>query len=334
MSLRYRLLVPALMALAFLPALPARAFGPAASLSVTPASLELTADQTVSLKVTATDATKTTLDVTGASVYSSNEPRATFTGTQFTPGKVGSWTIGVEYQGLNVAVPVVVTAGTLAELNINPNSDPEVVALNRTTTFTVAGYDAKSNPLKVTGLSWSVSGGLGAIDATGKFTPSTIGTGLVIVSKGAINTSIPVKVVAERIIGTPKNTNVATNANANSNANTNSTANANTNAPASTNLNVNGSTDDTKAVDNCTSRANWLWGILLLALLGGTAILYAFVPVTKTWPAIVGLGAAVILSVIERTYGCAGNAWWPWVAILGAAALTIFAYQQTPKTTT
>lgn len=324
-----RLTALALAAFLFAP-LGVRAIGPATSLSVTPSSLKLTADQSVALVVTAKDATNATEDVTGASTYAVSDPRGRIVGTTYEAGKAGSWLITVTYEGLTATVPVTVTAGALVEMIINPNSEPEIIPLDRKPDFAAQGFDVDNNRVSIPTPNWSVTGGIGTISSKGVFTPSKLGAGTVVITSGSISSSIRVNVVAAR--GTNENSNANTNTAANTNAGpkTNSNVNSDTNAPANANINTptDGSTDDTRV---CTARKNWLWGIILLALLGAVAVLYAFIPVTKNWPAFVAVVAAIGLSVVERNTGCTDNVWWPWIAILGTVGLTIFAYQQTPK---
>jgi len=324
--IRLRYLFIPLLALTALLVRPAHAIGTPTSIVATPSTLELVAGQDATLKIEALDSTNARQDVSGAATYSSNDPRGSFTGLTFTAGKVGTWSISVSYQGLTTTVPVKVTAGALAEIVINPNSSPEIVAINKTLTFSAQGFDAKNNPITVSDIDWSVSP-IGQIDSHGKFTPSSIGTGTLVAKKGAIEASVAVKVIAAIITNANTNTTTAnTNVTTNTSANTNTAVNDNTNTTANTNE----STEATNSTP-CTSGQNWLWGILILVLLGGVAILYAFIPVTKTWPAAIGLGAAIILSVLERRYDCGGHNWWPWIAIIGTAALTVLAYQQAPK---
>lgn len=303
---------------------PAHAAGPATRIVVTPATVGLTADQTSTLTVTAIDAGGVSTDVTGASVFTTNDPRGSFTGATYNAGKVGVWTIGVKAEGFNASVVVTVTAGKLAELQINPNSAPERVALGTNRTYTVEGFDADNNPVAVTDATWSVTKELGTLSTKGVFTPKAEGKGTITATSGEVKGSVALEVYERPAVVLGP----LTNANANNTANSNSNANGNTNS--SINDNTNTGVVDTSDAGTCSARKNWAWGLILLALLGGTALLYAFVNVTKIWPAAVALGVAAILAVLEHRYGC-GSAWWSWVAILGTAALTGFAYQQAPK---
>ena len=219
------------------------------------------------------------------------------------------------------------TAGASAAHKINPNPAPERVALGTTRTYTVTGFDADNNPVVVNDPVWSVTKALGTISSTGTFSPSSVGKGSLSVASGSIKTDIGLEtykrpsVVLGPISSTTKNS--TSNSNANSNANTNTPTNVN----ANTNTN---SQAAAPAATTCSARRNWVWGLILLAILGGTALLYAFVSVTKIWPAAIVLIVAASAAILEHRYGC-GNTWWSWIAILGAAGLTAFAYQQSPK---
>ena len=298
---------------------PTFAVEPAVRLSVTPNSVGLTADQTATLQVTAYDAKNVATDVTGVTTFTTSDPRGSFSGATYNPGKVGLWTIGVKAEGLNASVAVTVTAGKLAELQINPNSTPERVALTTTRTYTITGFDADNNIVAVDAPVWSVTKERGTITATGVFTPTDEGTGSISVTSGSVTTSVQLEVYKRPAVVLGPITNTS-NSNANSNTNTSTNINSTTNSPAS----------DTPITSSCSARKNWLWGLILLAILGGSALLFAFVSVTKIWPAAIVLGVAALAAILEHRYGC-GNAWWSWIVILGSAALTGFAYQQAPK---
>lgn len=313
------------------------AAGPATSLTVTPATNTVTADETVVFTATAKDAANVETNVTGAATWSMNDPLGSLTGSTYHAGKAGTWTVQANFESLTATANVTVTPGALASLVINPNSDPEFVSRGSKVEFTVQGYDQHNNVITGFTPTWSVIGEIGSTNANGVFTASTIGTGKIQASLGTITAQIPVVVKEPDPVTTNTNGNTNTsgntnaNRNANTNANANSNANANVNAPVNENQNTNttgtpGVTND----DECKTLATWVWVLILIVFLLGVAILYALVPVTKIWPAVIGLAGAIALVIIHRSYGCDLMTWWSWVIALATLGLTVLAMRQLP----
>ena len=326
-SLKLRSIAIGMMAFAFaLISHPAHALGTVTHLTATPTVISISSDDTVALTVTAYDADGKTADVTGIATYATNDPRGSFTGATYHAGKVGSWSVSIKAEGQTLNIPATITVGKLSEIVINPNSAPERVPLNTTRQFSVTGFDQHNNPVTIGAKTWAITNSLGTVSSAGLFSAKKVGDGTLSVTSAGINGSVTVTVFEKAAVtlGPIVNTNSSTN--------TNSATNANSNSNTKISSNTNSSTDNASTTRVCSSARNWLWGLILLALLGGSALLYAFIPVTKIWPAAISLVLAAILSVIERKTGCNGTMWWPWVATLGSAALAALAYQQAPKT--
>lgn len=317
-SLRKVLTISIVLVAGLVLAVPAHAIT-ATRISVTPSSASLTADQETAFQVTAVDEQGASSDVTGEAVFTTDDPRGSFSGAVYQAGKVGRWFVGVRAAGQQATVAIIVTTGKLDSLVINPNSAPERVAVNTSRAFSVQGYDQNNNLVEAKNVSWSVSSSLGTINSSGVFSAKQIGEGTITATSGSIKQSVAVA-VTEKPVATIGE---ATNANGNSNSSVNTNSGTNTNSSVATP----NETDDATA---CSARATWVWGLVLLLLLGGSALLYAFVPVTAIWPAALSLGLAAIVSVIQYRSDCS-LAWWPWVATLGCAVLAMFAYQQTPR---
>lgn len=307
------------------------------SITVTPASVTLTADDSQTFTVNAVNQSNVSSDVTNASVLSHNDPLGSLSGATYHAGQVGTWTIQASYQGKTATATVTVTAGALKELSINPNSNPEYVTLATKSHFSVQGYDAHSN--KVDGITsvWTVQGDIGTIDQNGLFSASKVGTGKIVVTSGSIAGEIPV-VVKEAEPASNANTNSATNTNRAANTNGNQSANQNVNSTANTNATVTNTNaekneNSVEETSECKTLATWLWVMILIAFLIGIAILYALVPVMRIWPAVVGLGGAIALIIVHRNYGCDLLAWWDWVLALATLGLTILALRQLPMPT-
>lgn len=327
------------LALAASVSLAAHAAGPTISISVSPASATISADDTQAYTVQAKDSSNASTDVTSASTVSVDDPLGSLTSNTYHPGKAGAWTIQAVYQSFTATAKVTVTAGALKELAINPNSDPEFVDLQQKKTFAVQGFDAHSNVVSGITPTWSVVGSIGTIDKNGVFTATTIGTGKVKVAVDTVTAEIPVVVKEATVTNSNANTNSATNANANTNSSANvNGANANGNTNATTNSNVNATnantnsagTSDDQGATKCTTLSTWLWVLILVVFLIAVSILYALFPVTKIWPAVIGLGGAIILVIVHRNYGCSQLAWWDWVMALVTLGVTILAVRQLP----
>lgn len=316
------------------------AAGPATSLSISPSAVTLTADDTQTFTVRAKDADNVETDVTGASTISTNDPLGSLVGATYHAGQAGTWTVQANYQSFTATATITVTPGALAEITINPHSDPEFVVEDSTKTFSAEGFDQHSNEISGLTFTWSVIGDIGTVDANGKFTASKIGTGKLQASAGAVVGQIPVVVKAAEV-ETPVNSNSNTNAATTTNRNTNSSnnnANGNTNAGSNTNTDVNanqntntGGVITTDEDLQCKTLASWLWVVIMVVFLIAVAILYALVPVTKIWPAVIGLGGAIGLVAIHRAYGCNLMGWWDWVVALVTLGLTVLALRQLPS---
>ncbi len=312
------------------------AAGPATSLTISPASKTLTADETVAFTATAKDADDVETVVTGSATWSMNDPLGSLTGSDpkiYNAGKVGTWAVQVVFESFTETASVTVTPGALASLVINPNSDPEFVNRDSTLQFTVAGYDQHNNVVTGFTPTWSVIGDMGLINQSGLFSAQAIGNGKIQASVGTIAAQIPVVVKEPDAEPANANANANTNtaASANTNANANQNVNGNVNVPANANQNVNTSTATTNETGGeCKTLASWVWVLILIVFLLGVAILYALVPVTKIWPAVVGLGGAIALVIVQRSYGCNLMPWWSWVLSLGTLGLTVLALRQLP----
>lgn len=306
---------------------PTFAAGPATSITVSPSTATITSDQSVTFAVIATDAQGAATTVTGDSTISTDDPLGSIEGTVYNAGKVGQWTIQINYQSLKTTATVTVTPGALAEIDVNPDSQPEVVVLGKFRTFKAKGFDQHNNVVTDFSPTWVVSGSIGSIDEKGKFTATAVGTGTVEArsATGVIDqVAVTVREPAPEST-TNTNTNVAP-----TNKNTN-TANTNT-APTNANANTNTSTAPiSNDAISCTTLKNSVWVLIVVGYLALVALLFAFIPVTKIWPALIALGGAIALVFVHRAYACSVLPWWPWVLTLGTVGLTMLALRQSPK---
>ena len=324
----------ALIGLAML-GLPAHAAAPANGLTITPSSDSITADDSRTFLVKTTNTDGTTTDVTSAATLSINDPLGSLTAATYHAGKIGTWTVIATYQSFTATAKITVSAGALVSLDINPNSDPEVVTLGKTTKFSAEGFDAHNNKVTGSSVTWSVIGDVGSIDQSGVFTPVKTGSGRVQVTSGSVIDTINVTVkeapATNTNSSTNTNTSTTTNSNVNRTTNTNTTA-TNTNTGATTNSNANTNTSGTTTTNTssglqCTTLKSWLWVLLLVAFLAAVWTLYTLVPVTKWWPVLLALIGAAVLAIVQRKYGCSMHAWWAWVMILGTVGISLYHLQ-------
>ncbi len=312
-----------LLALASVFIRPVTAAGPATSISISPIAGSVSTDGTQIFVVSAIAVDTTVTDVTSQSTVSVNDPKGTVSGATYTPGKAGTWTVQVAYQSFTATGSVTVTAGAVQEIVVNPNSEPEQTYIGTNKNFTAVAYDGKNNIVSGQTFVWSVLGENGSITSAGIFTPKATGTSKIQATIGTITGQISI-VVNPALITQPTPAPIQKN---------NNVKNANlkaTNTPTNTSV---PSAPNKQETTSCTSLKPWVWIILLIIFLMGIAILFALVPITAIWPAVLALGAAVILAYIQRKYDCNGQSWWSWIVMLGTIALAGSALMMRPKTT-
>ncbi|HTM01670.1 MAG TPA: DNRLRE domain-containing protein [Candidatus Omnitrophota bacterium] len=86
---------------------------------------------------------------------------------------------------------VIVVPGPVASVGVTPDSASLYVG--ETQSFRAAAFDAFGHPV-ARSFAWSTQGGIGAVDGTGLFTASAVGSGLVIATAGALSATAPVTV--------------------------------------------------------------------------------------------------------------------------------------------
>lgn len=303
-------------------------------ITITPSTGTVASGHTITFVAQAVDATNTSTDVTGSTVFSTNDPKASISGATYTGGEAGSWTVQASYQSFLASATLTVTPGEVAEVVINPNSDPEIVLTGTTKKFSAQAFDRNSNLINGTTATWSVIGPIGTINSSGIFTPTALGTGKIQASVGSVIGQIPVTVQAAPVTNANQNANTSTNRNTNAaaNRNTNAATNGNTNDSANTNGHTNVAATGTtpQSTTQCTTLKPWVWTLILVIFLIAVAILYGLVPVTKIWPVVVALVGAAVLAYLQRKYDCALQSWWAWVITLGTVALSGLAIRSNP----
>ncbi|HYJ31764.1 MAG TPA: DNRLRE domain-containing protein [Candidatus Binatia bacterium] len=86
---------------------------------------------------------------------------------------------------------VVVVPGPVASVRVTPDSASLFVG--EASTFAAAAFDAYGHPVSRS-FAWSTQGGVGSVDASGRFTAGAVGSGLVIATTGALSATAPITV--------------------------------------------------------------------------------------------------------------------------------------------
>ncbi len=169
--------------------------GIATVLTIEPATWTITSGATISCTATARDTAGNTWTVTIAATFSSNDPGGTFTGSIYTAGKAGTWTVTGKYMGVFGTATVVVTHGMAIGLMIEPAT--YTITSGATVNCIATAQDTAGNTWTVTTDTifnsddpWSTVSG--SIYAAGKAGTRTItgkymgvsGTAMVVVTHG------------------------------------------------------------------------------------------------------------------------------------------------------
>lgn len=298
--------------------------GPAVTLRIEPAAATATADDTVALTVIAADQLGHAYPITNA-ILTTQDPLGSVDGGVYRPGKSGAWEIKAMTGALSATSSITVIPGKVASLSVNPNTNPELVAVGAKRSFTIQGFDAKNNPITNLPVAWSVSGGIGEIGKDGVFTAITAGEGRVKATFGNVAEEIAVKTrlasPTDETVTTNQSTAVspspATNA-AEESANTNSQEEAGT---------IAGAEDENAAAPITCSTLTW-WGWLLV-IAGYVAVLFAYYYFIRGWRSSYWWVAPLVLTVgviwLFTAYRCGDLfGWWPWAALIAGILTTLF----------
>ncbi|MBU0700288.1 T9SS type A sorting domain-containing protein [bacterium] len=177
--------------------------GTATGLTIEPATQTAASGAIIIYTAEARDNAGNTWTVTADTVFSSDDPVGTFTGSIYTAGRVGIWTITGTCTGsvVGTAMVVVVTHGTATGLTIEPAT--QTVALGATIIYTAIARDNAGNTWTVTagtvfgsddpggtftaGNKYKAGSG-GTWTITGTYADSVVGTATVVVAYGTATT--------------------------------------------------------------------------------------------------------------------------------------------------
>lgn len=152
--------------------------GPCETLTVSPDTLAMTADQTQQFNATCVDQYGNSTE-TGAVTWSGGEGIGDINPTTglFDATTVGTGTVTAasDIGPEDTSGTITVTPGVLAILAVTP--DTVTLTADETRQFSVSGTDADGNAADLGTITWSVNGTIGTIDESGLFDAVTVGTG-------------------------------------------------------------------------------------------------------------------------------------------------------------
>lgn len=315
-------LVLALVSLAIaLPAQPASAVQQDENgrLTISPANRSVISGESLKFTAKRTDPDTGKLwDATAFTFFAVTDPAGTVAGNAYTAGQAGTWTVTAKYGDESAKTKVTVRPGPVDHVAVNPNSLPEIVGVGQSKTFSATLYDRANNRIQNAVVVWTVSGSIGTIDQTGRFTAQRNGTGRISASAGSVvgSVDVVVRVAAAETTAPaatiPSNTNTAnTNAGQVLGASESPAASPATTEPPSS---------------SCWNIRWWGW---LIAWFGFLVLLYGYYHLvqakTGAWiwivPFFVAAGAVVVFFFV-RCNGVAG--WFPWILVIGGLLVTLF----------
>ena len=173
--------------------------GPFEGLNIELPKEEIMAGKTYQLQAVGYDAGGNQVQVEPKWAVTPNVGEIDQTTGVFDAGKAGKGLVTARSGGVVAEKPIEVHPGELYSLFLEPN--PVTVQSNTTQQFKVQGYDVKKNQVNVSesAMEWNVVGGIGEVEAPGKFLGTKMGKGKVTAGVGNLLAESYVTVVP----GTP-----------------------------------------------------------------------------------------------------------------------------------
>lgn len=301
-------------------------------LSLAPVNPEVASGSTVELTAWLNNESGQAQEVTAYTAFSQNDPLGGLIGSTYRAGQAGQWTIVGHYGDLTASTGVTVVPGLITQLVINPNSQPEVITVDGSRSFTAAAYDAQNNIIAPLAVAWRLEGLVGTIDSSGKLSATNSGSGKVIAESNGVSASVDIivrtAVAANTNQANANSVTAATNPNANTNNagdNNNAAVNGSTNRQA-TNETGEAVPTETDSSKSCAALAWWWWLIFLIVYLG---LLYGYYFVIRgvrnRWWWLLPLLLTVAAVWLYFGVRCESVAtWFPWVTVIAGLILTVF----------
>jgi streptogramin lyase len=169
--------------------------GAVATITVSPPSASITADETQQFTAAAVDQKGNGVPTTFSWSATAG---AVSSGGLYTPDKAGSWTVTAGAGGKQATASVDVSPGALARIELSPAT--VTLTADDTQQFSTKGFDAKGNERPVT-IGWRLDGGApaGTVTSGGLYTPSKVGTWTLAAAEGAIQATARITVKPGRL---------------------------------------------------------------------------------------------------------------------------------------
>ncbi|HLF06149.1 MAG TPA: Ig-like domain-containing protein [Thermoplasmata archaeon] len=176
--------------------------GAVATITLTPATVKITADETQQFSASAADSKGNPISpvwswtTTGGTVSSSG---------LYSPDKIGTFNVQASAGGKSASASIEVTPGALAKIVVSPGG--QTITADASLQFTAKGEDAKGNSVTIAP-SWNAENG--QVSATGEFTPVKSGDWKITAAQSGISGMAMVKVtpgaLASLVIDPPSST--------------------------------------------------------------------------------------------------------------------------------
>ena len=301
------------------------------SVNLTNLSAKVKAGVSFTLTLTAEDEDGNTWDVSENAIFQINDPRGTVEKNIYLPGKVGTWKIEAAYGNYSAQAEIQVIPGAVSKIEINPNSQPEIINLGEKKTFTASAFDSMDNAIDDAEFTWSQEGELGKIDETGVFEAIDTGLGHVIATANDVSGTIEIEVKEKTILpSTAVETETTTTTVIASSDNIVEVENEEENSEEGEDGVIAGletaKAEQITEEDGECKAFGWYWWLLIM--IGYLAVLtYYYFLVRKSksgWWWFFPLVLTFAVFWIYLQYSCNSQGWWLWVAIIMAIMITLF----------
>lgn len=293
-----------------------------ASVKLTDLPAQVKAGESLTLTLIAEDAEGKTQNVSENALFQVNDPRGTIEKNIYLPGRAGTWKITASYGNYSSEAEIKVIPGAVSRIEINPNSQPEIINLDEKKTFTASAFDSMDNAVEEAVFTWSQEGNLGNIDKEGVFEAKARGSGHVIASSGDVSGKVAIEVREKIILEEPA---AETEENAETPAQP-ITEEEPVEEETEEEIIADPEGESEKAEEEESKALAWYWWVLImLAYLAVLIFYYSLVKKSKSgWWWLFPLVLTVAVLWIYFQYSGDAHGWWPWVAIILGLFVTLF----------
>lgn len=294
------------------------------TLTISPDAATATADETLTFSTQLTDAQGNSWVATGQTAFSTTEDNAELTNNVYKLKTAGSFVVTAKIAGLSVDVPVTVTPGKPASINLTP-SQPFNLSVGDTQAISTKLYDAQGNEITTKDAGRTLVGDAASLTDDGNLQGIKPGTVTLHAGYGDLDvqTEITIVAAAEKTDNNTEGRVLGESINGETNQDTTTnTPNESITTPIEE---ENQSTENTATeTEECSAIELWV-AIVILAVYGVILLgYYALIKrdEDKSWWIFPVLLTAIGV-IIWTKYFCDGAyPWWPWVLILLGALVT------------